>query len=183
MKRWMIALTLAVCVSSSQSAAADTPSSPRKASISDLIKTATYDRVPIRLNEFTLTNTRSVVNKQRLDFELTYDVNYWDLVAWFETHYKEKQPVSILDPDIFPNAKAPELRVYGKSGAGDQMNFTLGNPELPYRFDIRLRPNEQSKAVVTVHNAINSMIYSGLMPARAPFAPAGKTNTIPFRWN
>lgn len=167
----------------STTASAEAPYTPKKASIGDLIKQASYDRVPIKIPDFRLTNTRSVVNKQRLDFELSYDVDYWELIEWFEQHHKDHQPVSILDPEVFPNAKAPELRVYGKSGRGDFMKFTLGHPDLPYRFDLRIRPDEQSKAVVVVQNAIYSAIYSGLMPARAPFVPAGKTKTIPFRFN
>ena len=183
MKNWSCALFLLTGMLCTSTVSAETPYSPKKASISEIIKSATYDRVPIQLTEFRLLGTRSVVHKQRLDFELSYDVDYWELIEWFETHYKERQPVTVLDPDIFPNAKSPELRVYGMSGSGDRMKFTLGNPDLPYRFDLRVHPDEQSKAIVTVHNAVYSAIYSGLMPARAPFTPAGKANPIAFRWN
>lgn len=183
MKRWLFLIVASTCMLTAQVATAQSPYAPQKASISDIIKPATYERVPIKLPEFQLVNTRMVVNKKRLDFELSYEVDYWELVEWFEAQWKAKKFVSILDPNIFPNANAPELRVYGKSGSGDFMKFTLGNPELPYRFDIRVRPDEQSKAVVVVQNAIYSVVYSGLMPARASFKPAGKTKEIPFRWN
>ncbi len=183
MKTWATALILMAGTCCAATAFAEAPYSPKKTSIGDVIKTATYDTVPIKLSEFKLVATRSVVVKRRLDFELSYDVDYWELIEWFEASYKAKKFVSVLDPSIFPNAKAPELRVYGKSGSGDLMKFTLGNPDLPYRFDLSVRPDEQSKAVVVVQNAVYSAIYSGLMPARSPFAPAGKTKSIPFRWN
>lgn len=173
-----------VAVSAVSTAAfAQQPYSPKKLSPSDVIQPATYERVPIRLPNYEVTSTRSVVDGNRLDFEQSYNVDFWDLIEFFESSYKERKPVSVLDPAVFPNANAPDLIVYGKHNTGGVANFTLGHPSLPYRFNLIVRSDDQSKAVVVIKNAVFSLIYSGLMPARAGFKPAGKTDEIPFRWN
>lgn len=162
---------------------AETPYSPKKSSPSALIQHAVYDKVPIRMTQWNVTGTRQVVNGKRLDFEQSYDVPYWDMVQFFEDAYKNKQAVSVLDPDVFPHAKNPELKVYGTHSKGDVTFFSLGHPDLPYKFELQIRPDDQSKAVVVIQNAVYSNIYSGTMPARVGFKPAGKTAEIPFRWN
>ena len=181
MKRILPVLFLATLWAAN--AHADTPYSPKKSSPSALIQGAMYDRVPIKLLQWNVTGTRSVVKGSRLDFEQSYDVPYWDMVAFFEDAYKNKKAVSILDPDVFPNAKNPELKVYGTHSRGDATFFTLGHPDLPYRFQLEIRSDDQSNAVVVIQNAVYSAIYSGTMPARIGFKPAGKAAEIPFRWN
>ena len=182
MKRLTIAVSLASLAVAS-AAAAQTPYAPKKQAPSALIRPATYDRVPIRLKDWEVVQTRSVVNGQRLDFEQSYDVPYWDLVDYFEDAFKHQKPVSVLDPQMFPNARNPELRVYGTAKKGDRTLFTLGHPDLPYRFQLEVYSDDQSKAVVVIQNAVFSALYSGTMPARAPSKPAGNAEPVPFRFD
>ncbi len=182
MKLWTTLSALAISLLFVSTAQAQ-PYSPKKMSPSELIQPATYERVPIRLKKWNVETTRSVVNGKRLDFEQTYDVDFWELVDYFEQAFEKREPVSILDPEVFPHANTPELIVYGRHGSGDYRNFTLGNPDLPYRFTLRVRPDDRSRAVVTIANAVYSAVYSGTMPARTPFKPAGKAKPIRFRWN
>lgn len=183
MKIWTSSLALAAILTFSISATAQTPYSAKKLPPSEVIQTAAYERVPIKLMNWEVESTRSVMNRSRLDFEQTYDVDYWEMVDYFEKAFHSRDPVSILDPDVFPHAKTPELTIYGKHGSGDYRNFTLGNRDLPYRFTIEIRPDDRSRAVVTITNAVFSVVYGGTMPARAPFKPAGKAKPVRFRWN
>lgn len=164
------------------SAAAEPPYAPRKLDASQLLNPSTYQHAPIRLDQWTLVGTDTVAHHSRLDFELRYDVDYWEMIEFFEDAWKHRKPVTVLDPDVFPNAKNPELIVFGTMVNGDKSRFTLGHPDLPYRFTIDVRPDDNAKAVVVVHNAIYSIIYSGVMPARTPFRPSG-AKEVPFRWN
>ena len=70
----------------------------------------------------------------------------------------------------------------GKGHHRDQTNFTLGSPDLPYTFRLVVKPNDQSKAVVMLHNAVYANLYGGTMPARVGFKPAGDVATIAFQW-
>lgn len=182
--RILFVATLATITLAATAVSAEQPYSPKKLSISDVIQPATYEAAPIRLPpEFRMTGTRSVVDGPRLDFEMSYDVDYWALVEYFEDHWKNRKPVSVLDPDVFPHAKNAELLIYGTHSNGASTFFTLGHPDLPYRFRLEIRSDDQSKAIVVVRNAVYSMVYGGVMPARTAFKPAGKADPVRFRWN
>ena len=165
-------------------ASAETPYSAKAASISQLIQPARFKEVPIAFPDFTLTNTKSVATPHgRLDYELYYDVDYWEFVEWMEKNFRESKMVSALNTDVFPYVASRELKIVGRGESNGYMRFSMSSPQLPYRFDLRIRSDDQSKAVVVFGNALFATIYSGVTPSRAPFKPAGETRRIRFRWN
>lgn len=183
MKHWIVALLTVTMLGAASQASAQSAYSPKKASIADLIQPATYSRVPVHLLEHNPVRSTTVYDRGRLDFQSSYDVPYWDLISWIEERRSANKPITRLDPEAFPNANSPELKVFGSANVGTGMSFTLGNIELPYRISITIYPDDQSKAVVVVQNSVYALIYSGGVPARAPFKPAGNAKEIRFRWN
>ena len=164
-------------------AAAQTPYSAKKMSRSQLIKMATFDRAPVKL-EYPLISTRQAPDTRgRMNFEQTYDIPFTEFMETMEAAFKGKKPMSALDPARFPYAKTPQLIVYGFGQTGDgTRQITLGHKDVPFRVLLHIVPDEQNRAKVVIRNTVFSSIYSGVMPARTPFRPVG-SDPVSFRWN
>ena len=182
MKRLVFALVGAslVCLASPAWAQDGVPYGPRKMSVSQVIKLDAFGSAPI-VFDFDLVETTQVANGHRLDFRQKYNAKFADVVQYFDDAYHHHKPVGGLKGDAFPNAKKPELWVLGTSVSRGITRFTLGHADMPYRLIIDIEPGYDA-TIITIHNAIHSMQYSGVMPARAPFKPHG-AKPIPFRGN
>ena len=171
-----------LCCLSLPLTAQETPYSPIKKDPGSLISLGTFSRSPVKLNDFTLVETKEVLVKNRLDFQQTYDVQFWDLVESMEKSYETRKPVSVLDEELVPNAKGGVLYIIGMGQTGKgATRLTLGDKNLPYKFVMDITPDDQSRAIVTVQSTVRSMIYGGSHPARAAFRPVG-AKRVKFRW-
>ena len=153
---------------------------PKPADWSSLLKPASFKESPLQL-EFREVEKRRVVNGARLDFEHVYDIKFSDLVTYLDTAYKERKMIQAFRPGAIPYANVRDALVLGMQ-TGSKVRYTIGAADLPIRFSVELRP-EQNYTVVTFQNAIFSQLYSGVMPARVGYKPKDGTKEVPFRWN
>ena len=165
--------------------AQETPYGPKAADRKELIHFGVYDAPPVVL-PYEIVDTTRVTQNGRLDFRVIYRVPYQDLLnsllkADSATTDVAKINSAAGQPSTSDGDDAKRgLRVFGKQD-GAPARFTLGSEHTVFRFVIDLSPAGVN-TVVQMRSAISSSLYSGVMPARAPFAPMG-ANTIPFRWN
>ncbi len=160
--------------------AQEKPYSPKPTDWSSLLKPATFKESPLQL-EFQEVEKRRVVNGTRLDFEHVYDIEFTELVKYFDEAYKERKTIKAFRPGAIPYANVSDAMVLGMQ-TGNVVRYTIGAVDLPIRFSVELRP-EQNYTVVTFQNAIFSQLYSGVMPARVGYKPKDSTKEVPFRWN
>lgn len=160
--------------------AQDKPYSPKAASIGQLINLANYQESPIQL-QYEELNRTTVTNGPRLDFEHTYAVEFGEFVETFAKAYQEHTAVTALRPESAPHIKDTTIFVVGMNKPSDTARFTLGSKSIPLRFTIDVRPDGDN-VIVTVHNAIYSQLFSGIMPARKGYLPTD-SKEVPFRWN
>lgn len=154
--------------------------SPKPSDWSSLLKPAVFKESPLKL-EFREVERRRVVNGSRLDFEHVYDIEFTELVKYFDSAYKERRTFQAFRPGAIPYANVSEAQVLGMQ-TGSTVRYTVGALDLPIRFSIDLRP-EQNYTVVTFQNAIFSQLFSGVMPVRVGYKPKDSTKEVPFRWN
>lgn len=177
MKFLFVALLLAMPASA---LAQNTPYSPKAADWSSLLKPAAYAESPLRL-AYPEVERRRVTKGARMDFEHVYDVEFTELVKTLDQAYKDHTPIAAFRPGAIPYANVSEALVVGIQTGGNA-RYTIGALNLPLRFSIELRP-EQNRTVVTFQNSIFSQLYSGVMPVRVGYKPKDSKKQIPFRWN
>lgn len=177
--RFLIIAALVFATSIVSSSAFAQAYSAQKMSTSQVVKLAVFDRAPMTFKH-TLVKTERVLVQNRLDFEQTYDVAYDVFLEELTKAYKKKQDIGTLDPNVYPNAKRPELRVVGLGK--NPARATLGAKDLYFRITFKLKSNAQGQAVVVLNSAIRSLIFGGAIPVRSSFRPIG-ASPIRFRWN
>ncbi len=170
-------LVFATCIVSSTAFAQ--AYTAQKMSTSQVIKLAVFDQAPMSFDH-PIVKTERILVRSRLDFEQTYDVDYETFLAELTKAYKKKKNIGKLDPNVYPNAKRPELRVVGMGK--DPVRATLGAKDLYFRISFNLKSNAQGQAVVILNSAIRSLVFGGAIPVRAPFRPVG-AKPVKFRWN
>lgn len=165
--------------------AQETPYSPKSADRTELIHFGVYDAPPI-VFPYEIVEMKRVTEKGRLDFRVIYRIPYQELFDNLSKANDGKTDVAQTNPEAdLQSAQDQEnanrgLRVFGRQD-GAPARFTLGSEHTVFRFVIDLTPAGAHTAV-QMRSAISSSLFSGVMPARAPFAPVG-ANPIPFRWN
>ena len=180
MRTLVIALS-AMLLASVEATAQDKPYSAKVASYSSLLKPASYRESPLQL-QYTLVEARQVVRGPRLDFEHVYNVPYEQFVEEMTRAYTDQIAVSALRPGAIPYLQTSELFVFGMNETRDRgLRFTLGLKDVAMRFSFDVTP-DQNRTVVTIHNAVFSELYSGVMPARAGYKPKD-AESVSFRWN
>jgi hypothetical protein len=164
----------------SEGQAQEAPYSPKKFSRAELIDGGSFQKVPFTL-PWNLISTRLVSNQGREDFEQVYDERYDVVIGKLRDAYNEAQEIIEADGRALGNNQLTHLRVMGTAIEGQKSRFTLGQPALSQNIVIDVEPRGRQTVIIVRSTAVR-MVYSGVMPARAPFAPAG-AQPVPFRWN
>ncbi len=151
----------------------------QKMSPSQVIKLAEFDRAPMTFDH-PLVKTQRVLNQSRLDFEQTYDVDHDKFLTELQQAFEKKKDIGKLDPNVYPNAKKPQLRIIGMGKNPNRA--TLGAKDLYFRIMFDLKSNAQGQAVVVLNSSIRSLVFGGAIPVRASFRPVG-ASPVRFRWN
>ncbi len=182
MKYLIQLILIAAALSMSLPASAqDKPYAPKAASVSSLIQPSSYDEPPVRF-DYPEVAFRQVVNDGRADFEFVYDVPVSEFVQRYTDAYHGKEVVLEASERAFPNAKTRELYIVGLGTNPDgTQQFTLGAQYIPFRINFWVEP-DGNRTVVTIRNAVFSILHSGVMPARVGYKPVG-AEEIPFRYN
>lgn len=171
-------MTCLACATEVQ--AQEAPYSPKKFSRAEIIDGGSFQKIPFTL-PWSLMSTRLISHGGREDFEQVYDERYDVVINQLRDAYNQATEIIEADGKALGNSQLTHLRVMGTAIEGQKSRFTLGQPALPQHIVIDVEPRGR-QTVIIVRSAAVRMVYSGVMPARAPFAPAGAL-PVPFRWN
>jgi hypothetical protein len=146
----------------------------------ELINFGTYDKAPLTF-EWPVVDVRQEPIGNRLQFVITLDVDLTSAVDFFEGAFADQDPVATLAPGVLPFNTERDLVVVGHSASGNPASFTLSGTGTTRRFTIKLT-GEGSKTVVTLDNRMSSQLFSGVVPPRVGFQPAG-ASVVNFLYN
>lgn len=181
----ILLLTLTILLSSASAALAqgpgpEKPYAPHTYSRDELITLGTYDAPPIQL-KWRLVETRQIPVHDRLDFVLTFDENSSAVIDFLRKSFRERTGVGTLVPGVLPFEMDRELRVIGQGVDNLPARFTLSTAQAVHRFIIDVEARGGQTEVI-VHNLMTAQLFSGVVPARAPFTPRGAA-PVRFLWN
>lgn len=158
----------------------DAPYSPKLFSIDELIVTDRFDTAPLAFPWEQISMDR-VSNRDRLDFEIIYDVDYDRVREFIEENHENAEDFVVLEPGMMRYLDNKMLRVRGRQLSDDHGRITVGHPDLEPMFTVDIEA-DGARTRFVIHNTTRSRQFSGFVPARVEFAPMG-ADLIPFRWN
>lgn len=156
------------------------PYSPTIVPNQDLILFDLYKSTPL-LFPWTEVSTGRVAARGRNDFEIIFDIDFQSARAAIQEAYKEGESIIGLSPEAGRHTEVTMLRIVGMDSGDEQTNITVSHRDIEHVFQARLEA-DGPRTRVTVANSALTRTFSGFMPARANFTPAG-AKPIPFRWN
>lgn len=185
MRYSILLLTLTILMSSASAALAEAPArgkaySAHTYSRDELITLGSYDAPPIQLT-WQLVDARQIPTHDRLDFVLTFNESSTTVIDFLRKSFRERTSVGVLVPGVLPFEKDRELRVIGQGVDDLPARFTLSTSQAIHRFIIDVETRGAQTDVV-VHNVMTAQLFSGVMPARAPFTPRAAA-PVRFLWN
>ncbi|MFU8802880.1 MAG: hypothetical protein ACNA8W_03625 [Bradymonadaceae bacterium] len=167
-------------MASTELSAQEAPYSPKKYDRAELISSGAFEKAPFTL-PWKLVSTRLVTVRAQQDFEHVYDERFDVIVSELHDAFREGQEIIEADGKALGDSGLTHLRIIGTQIDQGKARFTLGQPGLSQHIVIDAEPRGR-QTVITVRSSSFRMVYSGVVPARAPFTPAGAM-AIPFRWN
>ena len=179
-----VALALALALLASPALAQSpegAPYTPRTYERSELIDFASYAEPPLELT-LNVVDTSREPHAKRLDFVFTLDMTYDEARSLLEDEYMQQEPLAHLGPGVMPFRQERGVHIIGHSlGPNKPSTLTVGSANMTRRFVLKL-DERNGQAIIRLENVLRTRHYSGVMPARTPFQPAG-AKPIPFLWN
>jgi hypothetical protein len=149
------------------------PYTPREYPRSELIDFGTYDSPPLEF-DFEMIDVKQQPEDTHVNFVMTLNADYATVVNYFKDAYTNQTPAARIAPGIMPFQTARELVVVGHTSVDPtaQAGFTLSGKEMTRRFTIEVN-DDAGKTILTMKNIVMSRLFSGVVPARTGFKPAG----------
>jgi hypothetical protein len=149
------------------------PYAPHQHSRSELINFGTYDSPPLEF-DLKVVDVKQQPDGPHLNFVVTVDDDFASVVEFFQNAHREQTPAARLAPGIMPSQSTRELLVVGHStvDGASPWGFSLSGKQMSRRFSVDVS-DEGGKTVLTMRNLVISQLFSGVVPARVGFKPAG----------
>jgi hypothetical protein len=178
--RAYVSLFLALALLAPSISHAQSPYSPIPPDTSKLMTTGRFERSPLRL-PFPQDNVNMVNRNSRMDFEHVYNIPITQLIQWLRDAKNQREGFDIIDASVYPAASGLRLKLSTvPEVTGGSIVFE--HPTLSRRVILEVQPRG-SQTVVIFQNQVITDLFSGVMPARQGFLPAGTNTIVPFRWN
>lgn len=158
----------------------DASYAPEKFSVDELIVTDRFDSAPLNFPWERVSSER-VPNRGRMDFALVYDVDYDTVYDYLHEAYSETEDFIELNAHAMRYADSPLLRIAGANFDENAGRITVGHPDMEPLFTVDVEPDGNRTRFI-IHNMLRTRQFSGFMPSRVDFAPAG-ADGISFRGN
>jgi hypothetical protein len=179
MRLLVVSFVASLCLAPS-ALMAQSPYSPLAPDTAKLMTTGRFERSPIKL-PFPQDNVASVARNSRQDFEHIYNVPFTEVMAWLQLPQNNKDGFEIIDPAVYPAAAGLKFKLMSAvSPTGGTLVFE--HPTLSRRIILEFIPRGAQTAVV-FQNQVLTDLFSGVMPSRQGFIPAGVDTIVPFNWN
>jgi hypothetical protein len=180
MRALCVVCLVAVALLSPSPSSAQSPYSPLTPDTTTMLTTGRFERSPLRL-PFPEQSVNAISRDNRIDFEHIYNVPFETVLNWLRDPKNNKDGFELIDPAVYPAAAGLRFRLMSApTNAGGGLVFE--HPTLSRRIVIDISPRGAQTAVV-FQNQVLTDLFSGVMPARQGFIPAGINAIIPFRWN
>ena len=176
----LIAVVPFVFVPMTAAAEGDAPYTPKSFSIDELIVTEHFQSPPISF-PWERVSTDRVHQRGRLDFALTYDVDYDTVRDALERAARENQDVVVLEGGAIGYVDVSRLRIAGRSLGNHGGRITLGHPDMEPKLIVDIEA-DGARTQFIVQNHLRTRQFSGFVPSRIGFLPAG-AEPVPFRWD
>jgi hypothetical protein len=178
--RLLSAIILATSMLIPAALLAQSPYAPLAPEPAVLLTNGRFERSPIKL-PFPQDNVSSISRNNRIDFEHVYNVPFSDVMAWLRDPKNNKDGFELIDPAVYPAAAGYKFKLTTSLNAnGGALVFE--HPTLSRRIILDFAPRG-AQTIVTFQNQVLTDLFSGVMPARQGFIPAGVDTIVPFRWN
>lgn len=173
-------IVLICCVPLTAAADDDAPYSPHHFSVGELVITDRFDEPPLAFPWNQVASERSA-DRGRMDFELVYDVDYTTVRDDLQEAYDNAEGIITLEDEIFGYVEVDdeEMHLAGIGLQDDGGRITVGHPDMEPMFLVDVEP-DGSRTRFTIHNSLRSRQFSGFVPSRVEFQPAG-ADPVPFR--
>ncbi len=169
----LVATVMTLAATSAFAQDAEPAYTPHRYSRAELINFGAYDTPPLKFN-WTVEDVQQKPVANRLDFVLTVDANFGEVVDTLKKAYLANKEVAQLAPGVLPFQTKRALKVIGHTDVDntDPARFTLGGKGMSRRFVVDIS-SKGTKTQITIENVMHGQLYSGLVPSRAPFKPSG----------
>lgn len=175
----VVLMSLGATSALAQSSGLDEPWTGQTYPREELINLGSYDSLPVKF-PWKVVEERQVPVDSRLDFVLTLDEDPQEVLQQLEDAADNRRQVATLAEGAVPFQRNGELRVLGHSVGDTPVRFTLGG-DGSYRFQIEVSA-EGAQTQLVLRNFIMAELFSGVVPARAPFKPRS-ADPVNFLWN
>ncbi len=156
------------------------PYTPMKFSPSDLIIGDRFNVVPLAFPWEEISSDREA-NQGRMDFVLTYDIPFSEVREFLPDAYRNTEDFIELRSDALKYTDVGFMRIAGIELGDTEARITIAHPDMELTFSAHLVADGPRTRVV-IPNRVTGRQFSGFVPARVGFRPAG-ANEIHFRGN
>lgn len=174
-------LTLSASPAAAQDASPYSPLTPAEAPLTN----GQFSRSPLKL-PFPLASVRPVERNGRMDFEHVYDVPIAKVLEYIkpvrDPATKKMKAVQIFDPTVFPLAARSQFFCATQITDPQGGRAAFINSMVGRRFMLDIKAQGQ-QTIIIYENMVITNKYSGLMPARVGYHPAGVNKTLRYRFN
>jgi hypothetical protein len=149
------------------------PYAPREYSRSELINFGHYDHPPL-VFDFETIDVEQQPEAKHVNFVVTLDADFATVIAYFTDAHTNQTPAARIAPGIMPFQTMRELKVVGltHANANNPAGFTLSSKAMTRRFTVEVS-DKGGRALLTMRDVVMSRLFSGVVPARSGFKPAG----------
>lgn len=177
---FLAALLILLLFPFAAAAQSEAPYAPKVVAPSDLLLTDRFQSSPVSF-PWRLIAADRVSREGRFDFELLYDIEFSEVRETLREAYSNAEEVAQLNPGALRFTQVEDLRIAGMELGERRARLTLGHPDMEPVFRVELQADGPRTRVIVANSTVTRQ-FSGFVPARAGFRPAGAA-PIPFRWN
>lgn len=175
-----VLLTLAILTIPLAASTQQEPYAPTIVPTKDLMLLELFSSSPLLFPWDELSTGRTPV-RGRMDFEIIYDIDFQSAKAELLQAYEDHEEFIELSDVARHHTAVRALRIAGIDNNRGQLSITATHRDIEQVFQARLEPDGPRTRVIVANSAL-TRTFSGFMPARVDFSPAG-AKPIPFRWN